>query len=248
MELQSTSLIFDLKIPSKHLGSFRGAIAEMMGIQHDLFHNHFQNEQGQARVHYRYPLIQYQMVSGRPSLLFIGKARQELAALLSEDKDWNISLEGKPLALSLFSKKEYQYSLGTHPQGGYYTYALHNWLALNQSNYEAFKQCRGLVAQCQFLERILANHLIGFAKGVGWQIPKDKGRFEASIQSIQGHALRRYKEVKFEVFDVVFETQLSLPSHIGLGKAVSLGFGKLQPLYQKQAVEDVAFPMLEMTF
>ena len=211
---------FDADISPAEVPAFRGAVIEKVGIEQEIFHNH-NNEEGGNGYHYRYPLIQYKALEGRPAILFIGDAVSE-AHHLFRQPDWELSFTRRKLRGRLVRSqtKEYEVRLTPAPR----PYLLRRWLALNQDNHRRFEETRGMAARARLLERVLAGHILGFASGVGIRFEE---RFELAITEIEQQRIRSFEGVKSLTFDVRFEANLLLPPHIGLGKGVTQGFGVL---------------------
>ncbi|MCB9287132.1 MAG: hypothetical protein H6560_07405 [Lewinellaceae bacterium] len=211
---------FDADISPAEVPAFRGAVIEKVGIEQEIFHNH-NNEAGGNGYHYRYPLIQYKALEGRPAILFIGDAVSE-AHHLFRQPDWELSFTRRKLRGRLVRSQTKEYEVGLTPAPR--PYLLRRWLALNQDNHRRFEETRGMAARARLLERVLAGHILGFASGVGIRFEE---RFELAITEIEQQRIRSFEGVKSLTFDVRFEANLLLPPHIGLGKGVTQGFGVL---------------------
>jgi hypothetical protein len=75
------------------------------------------------------------------------------------------------------------------------------------------------------LERILTGNLLSFAKGIGWQV---QGRVMAEVPTPPLLKTRAFKGVDIDVFDMEILTNMVLPEGLGLGKAVSVGYGVVE--------------------
>ena len=128
------------------------------------------------------------------------------------------------MAIDEFHFKNYPLAVEALDQGLPYSYKLMRWQALNQDNYPKYQEKEGLRAMIDFLEPLLANHLIAFAKGIAWQIPQ---RFEVQITEMYPIRYPKYKDIRPMVFNFNFDSNLLLPDHIGIGKGAALGFGTL---------------------
>ncbi len=224
---------FDLPLKFEHLPRFRGAIANLVGREHILFHHHYQDEQGAEKLLYQYPLIQYKWLYGKGSIVCLNEAIQEIHHLFDGNRQWQLRLGDREVDLRVETLRLHEFTLQIHPEHEPYTYALRSWLALNSENYRRYQATEGLKAKLELLEGILANHLIAFAKGVGWHIPtEEKGRFPLTIEEMDCYATR-FKGQKLMAFSLKFKTTLFLPSYIGLGKGVSRGYGMLKFLPDK---------------
>jgi hypothetical protein len=218
--LRLLSVSFDTHVPPWELPQFRAAIAHKVGLEHEWFHNH-DNESG--GYHIRYPLIQYHTdrrgEQMQPSLICLQAGVEEAHHFFSQP-DWNVRLGQRDLSLRIarLDMQQYHLRLDDKPR----QYRLHHWKPFNSDNYRHYTSLRGIVEQCSFLEGILLANILTFASGVDWQIDE---RFPIKITQILKTEWMEYKGVKFLGFSLDFETPLVLPPGIGLGKAVSMGFG-----------------------
>lgn len=215
----------DIPLRRSEIPYLRGAIAERAGWDNDLFHNH--REGRPDRYHYRYPLVQYQCRRGNAALVGLNAGAETLRALLQPAqmtfcgdlpvKHWNET--SRPLGMT------------EQPQ----TYALRQWLALNAGNYRRWDAMRNdPEAQRLELERILVAHLLAFAEGVGYEVPRPRGLW-VRLDEINLPRQVRCHDAKLLSFDVVFQANMSLPRGVGIGKAASHGFGLLTPVAVRQS-------------
>ncbi|MEL6676288.1 MAG: CRISPR-associated endonuclease Cas6 [Bacteroidota bacterium] len=239
---------FNLPLRPSQISQWRGAVAESAGwTENDLFHNHARVEvvpetlppSGKSqheistlaapavtlkdRYLYRYPLIQYRVIDGRAALFAVGEGVPALRSWLMNRPDEFIigKQKGRLLIQGL---QEQVHELKVLPQAR--LYRLMDYQALNQENYQRWKAADSLVERVHLLDQLLNNHLIGLAKGLDWQIQE---RFEARLLN-----LRKIRTVKTHgserlAFNLIIKTRLDLPPGIAIGKAVSHGFGTLQP-------------------
>ena len=211
---------FDAAISPNEVPAFRGAVIEKVGIEQEVFHNH-DNEGTGNGYHYRYPLIQYKALGGRPVVLFIDTAVSE-AYHLFRQPSWELNFTRRQTLAKLVSSETREYEVGVI--GQHQAYTLKRWQALNQDNYRRFQQLHGIAEQAKYLEGILAGHILGFASGLGIRFEK---RFGLAITAIEQQRFRSFEGVKNLAFDIRFDANVELPPYIGLGKGVSQGFGVL---------------------
>ncbi|MEM0995315.1 MAG: CRISPR-associated endonuclease Cas6, partial [Bacteroidota bacterium] len=74
----------------------------------------------------------------------------------------------------------------------------------------------------QLLENVLRGHLLVALWGMGW---REDVPIEVCIQEMRRSQTVPFKGVQHTIFDLVYTTNVQLPNHIALGKAVSHGFG-----------------------
>jgi hypothetical protein len=222
MTLRILTVRFAATLTHDKLSAFRGALATKVGLEHDLFHNH-NNEEGASTVyHYRYPLMQYSLYMGQPVLTCIEEGIDEIQALFGQ-ADWTLNLHGQPFALTIDDLQIHEHTIAV-AETPIYTYTIHNWQALNQQNYAEYQQLVGLVAKTNFLQQKLVGCILAFARGANWHITE---RVQVVIHEYSSHRSTYKQNTPVTTFDVTFQTNIKLPAHIGIGKGAALGYGKL---------------------
>lgn len=227
-KLRTLAVTFDTSLNPWELPRFRGAMAWKVGLEHDWFHNH-NNETG--GLHHRYPLIQYKVSPHnggfRPMLLCLDQGIEEAHHFFSQP-DWSLELRQsahsdtayQTLPLRIAHLHVNQYTLNTWDRD--FHYRLHNWQALNTEHYLTYRDLDGIAERFQFLENILASHILSFARGVGWTLDR---RFNVCITKLLSEKYVQYKGVNVLSFSLEFKADVSLPEWVGLGKGGSVGFG-----------------------
>ena len=222
-KLRMLTVTFEQEILVRELENFRGAIVEKIGLdKSEFFHNHNNAPDAKQAFHYRYPLIQYALDNKRPRLIFLENAIDE-ARLFFSQPDWDMTVNGKPYKSSIQNIKASQPVLAL-AKGSAFTYRLQMWQALNTSNYEQFKKHTKLVDKITHLQSALSGHIIALASGLGYRIP---GRFELDLTDIYRTYAGHYKGVKVALYDIGFQTDMMIPTGLGLGKGASLGYGRV---------------------
>ena len=222
--VKTLSLSFNLPIEPYQLAQWRGAFIEMAGWDDDRFHNH----KGEDQFHYRYPLIQYRRQQGQAALLAINEGVTALQEMLAR-RDWTLNWQGSAHNLMIEDLRMHEQELRILdvPQ----SYRLHKWFALNQANMQKWDQCNHLLDRLQLLQPLLRNHLLACLWGMGWQ---GKDTIEVHIQDLHQSRPIRFHGTRFLAFDLSFSANISLPYHVGIGKAVSHGQGRLAPIGRKR--------------
>ena len=64
--------------------------------------------------------------------------------------------------------------------------------------------------------------MLSLCKGFGIQVDK---HIRCRIVKVENECLYKYKGVRMQGMDVVFQTNISLADFVGLGKGVSIGHG-----------------------
>jgi hypothetical protein len=205
--------IDEFNIQSKDL---RGAIAGLYPNE-ILLHQHYEN----GTVKYKYPLVQYKVVSRKCTLLGI----DEGAELINR-----LNLIGKTV---VFSRQEFkilkkditfqELPYGTTNTMKYYTF-LTPWLALNEKNYEKYLIAGSWEKRKELLESILIGNIISISKSLEYTV----------TESINANILR-IREVKTKLkgnnmlgFLGTFSVNFEIPDYWGIGKSVSRGFGTVK--------------------
>ena len=228
-KLRILQVSFDSNLQPYQLPAFRGAVARKVGIEHEWFHNH-DNENG--GYHNRYPLIQYKLDTYkgqmRPMLLCLEQGIEEAHHLFSQP-DWTLNLNGEEMNLKIADLHVNQYTLNTWQQP--FRYRIHKWQAMNTDNYQKFQALHGIVERTGFLETLLHNQINSFAKGVDWDLTD---AFFVKILSTPAEEWLQYKhKQKTLVFTLDFECTVSLPEYVGLGRGASRGLGVVRRVRER---------------
>ena len=212
-------VIFENEITPSLISSFRGAIISKVGYDNQVFHNHNGDE-----YIYKYPVIQYKVISGKAALFCIGAGVDEIHHFFGL-RNWAIQLHQRRLDLKIDRLDLNNFNLNVWDKT--FRYHIRDWLALNERNYKVYQQLSGLKEKIAVLERLLTGNILSFAKGIGWQIEKP---IIVEIQQLKGQKMTRYKGVPLMAFDVDFNCNVSLPNYLGLGKSASHGFGMVRQI------------------
>lgn len=212
---------FDLPLNFNELPMFRAAIAHKVGLEHELFHHHTTNPQGERKLLYRYPFIQYKLIQKNATIVCLQEGIEEVYKVFAQDS-MNIKLGQEEHKLHVKNMQLKEFKLHVSQENRHYH--ITNWLALNQKNYAQYQQTPQAIQRIAQLEKRLASHIIGFAKGVNWTI---EDKFDLYINDYPKQFGRKHKGNSLTAFSVNFTSNIVLPSFIGLGKSPSRGFGTL---------------------
>jgi Cas6b C-terminal domain/Cas6b N-terminal domain len=209
---------------------WRKGISAMVGTENDAFHNH----QDDGSVFYRPSTIFYRSEKGLATLF--GYGDEAVNALLSlvqryENKPIRLGHRSELFEVAQCNIQKHELLLSAQPS---YKFRLLDWVALNGKNFEIWNNTPKLTDRIALLERILVGNILVFCKSIGYQLPA--GALEVAIADCQQHEVVRYKDTDLLKFSVVFRTNLQLPPHIALGKAVSHGFGSLRALAVEEQI------------
>jgi hypothetical protein len=185
-------------------------------IQFELMHNH---EIGTDRYYYRYPAIQFKT---QDSLSIFGYKPEGVSILheiyLKTDK---ITLEGETISIKHKKIDVREEEFGE--DGKYYKYSFSSpWLALNQKNYNEYRDLKDNQKKKQKLHTILINNIISFCKFAGYTVTEQlivESEFYEQPAILKGKTLL--------AFNGEFKINFLLPDFIGLGKSSSRGYGNI---------------------
>jgi len=219
--MQILTLQFDLPLHPGDLSGFRAAIAELVGLEHEYFHNH-KNNIDPSQHHWSYPLIQYQVRRGKAQIMAMGKGRDAIYQYLLPKLPTTLAFANQTHRLGKFRifEQEYNWAISARP----FTYGLIHWLALNSNNYANWQKTDSEKTRQVILNKAITGHLRAFAERIG--LP--------STDIIHGSVLRvdRIKKMtwhkqSFVGFNALIQSNLALPPGPSLGRCVAFGFGEL---------------------
>ncbi len=217
MTIHLTTIQFpDIALQTRDAHKLRGYFGNLFKEHSPLLHNHY--ETGELR--YKYPLVQYKVLNGVPTLVAINEGAELLTQLFLKIKELQIDGEHYPI----FSKniENRRVEVGYSKQLHDYAFATY-WMGLNQENHKKYLKLSP-ENQEAFLNNILVGNILAFFKGVGLFLSQDQ-RIMTKVRVTQ--KTTKYKDKEMIAFDGSFVANVLLPSGIGLGKGVSRGFGTI---------------------
>lgn len=195
---------------------FRGFLADKYP-NYNLIHNHL--EEGKLR--YSYPQIQFKTINRHPAIIGIKDGISILKQVFMELNNIKIGDKEETVFEKSISLKEEEFGIAQD----YIDYQfLSPWMALNQENYEKYKQMNRF-EQIQFLKHILRENLKTISKGVDYTIP------DVEKVKVEGNFVKKvvnFKSLKMLCFTGFFLTNFYLPDYLGIGKQVARGFGMVK--------------------
>lgn len=184
-----------------------------------LLHNHYEQEES---LTLRYSMIHYRSHDKHASMVGINEGTELLLNLI---KNENLvrDLNGMLNAPTIY---EHELTFTDTPQ----SYRLYKYIPLSPEHYKVYKNCNSFAEKVNFIEERLTSHIKFFLHQFsGWN-DEEIDLLKVTIKDID----RITKETAFGnplmAFDMVFETNLSLPDKIALGRKITLGFGWLYRL------------------
>lgn len=213
LKIRFTNKMFPYEAPY-----FRAAVVEMTKRQSVLFHNHYEN----GGFRYDYPLIQYKVSDRKATIICLNDGTDDIHYLL-QNRELRLQIGNRPGTFEIEDVHLKYFNVQTWQ--GHFHYSLRHWMALNQENFRQYQQIDSEVERLQFLEKLLTGQILAFAEGVGWRAERP---IEVSITKLKGEKYMKYKDIHHLCFTLNFRTNVSLPDYIGIGKAVSVGYGMVK--------------------
>lgn len=220
IQLRTLVLRFSTPIDMWEIPELRGAVIKATGAQSLFFHNH----EGE-KLRYAYPLVQYKRIGGKAAIVFVGDG-VEAAADYFKSNTVEAMLGARPVRLELEHADAHVTTVNTWDDS--FHYSIRKCLPLNQCNYAAYTHTDSLTERYAIIERAMTGNILSMAKGVGLHID---GRISLTLTASHNHRKYEYKGVNMLGFDLEFDTNVSLPDYIGLGKGASRGFGTIKRIH-----------------
>ena len=227
---QTTITFPEIALRPRDGHKLRGYFGNLFREYSPLLHNHLTNEQPDApsayldsptpRYRYAYPLVQYKVIDQVPTLIGLGEGAQLLTQLFLQMRHLDINGERFPILSKHIHHN--QAVLGMADELIEYQFDT-LWMALNQSNYRDYRRYTYAEQQAQ-LKRILITQLLAtFREFNLWLEPQERILVRLSVNEQP----TQFKNQRMVGFTGHFLINVSLPDKIGLGKAVSRGFGSI---------------------
>jgi len=216
MKLNQTIIRFpQINLRTRDGHKLRGYFGNLFKDRSALLHNHM----GNGELRYDYPQVQYKVIDSTPMLVGVKKGAGLLKELFLKIKKLDIGGEEYIIRQKNIEGQELEVGITEDSK----TYKFETlWMALNQKNHNTYKVSDQLEQQ-HLLERILIGNLLSFFKAADHFVEDQiqvKGTFNEKSTQFKGN--------KMLAFEGAFTTNVRLPNYIGLGKAVSRGFGTIK--------------------
>lgn len=221
-EIKQTIIRFSGRLAQEEIPFFRGALLESAGNE-SAFHNHAEDSSSL----YRLPAIQYKLLGGTPAVVGVNcheNGADALERLFSSGSEYDFRI-GRSVRTFVVESKQTLFSSLSGKPGDRHRYVMRNWLPLNQENYRRYRQTDSLAERIAQLDRTLVGNILSLYRNFEVIFKEDISAYIVDILS-EGEAM--YKDVRMTTMDIVFDTDVFIPSAIGLGKGVSRGFGVVE--------------------
>jgi len=213
MEINQTIIRFpEIKLSTRDAHKLRGYFGNLFKEHSALLHNHFDD----GSLRYKYPLVQYKVVDNVPVLHGINEGGELLISLFLKISELNIDGSIFPIYHKNIENKTYKIDIVED----LFCYEFKTlYMGLNQKNYKTYIEAKETEKKL-LLKKTLTANILSFFKGIDYHA-EEKIMLTAQLNEKQ----TKFKDKNMIAFTGSFTTNVMLPDFIGLGKAVSRGFG-----------------------
>ena len=218
-EIQIVTISFpEIRLQARDAHKLRGYFGSFFKETSPLLHHHLDG----GGFRYAYPLVQYKVIDGVPTLLGLGEGAALMVQLFLEVKELNIN----GLVYPVHAKHIHSERIVIGMSDQLHTYSIETmWIALNQENHTRFLRNDKAEKQDQ-LESIAVRNILSFFSGVDSRLSQEQ-RIMVKLVGLQ-LCETNYKNTRIIGFKGNLVTNAILPNFIGIGKSVSRGFGMLR--------------------
>lgn len=200
----------DIDMKTRDGAKLRGYFAQEYE-EDDIMHNHKGNN-----FIFTYPKIQYKVINNTPFICGIAEGAN-VAAKIGIDTD-QISIQSNELIT--YEKEVIKHKVEFGLYKDYIEYKLLTpWMALNQNNIRIYRNS-GNIEKEEMLKKILIGNILSMSKGVEYTV-KDIIHAWIDLQEISV----KFKNIDMVAFKGRLKINFDIPDYLGIGKAVSRGFG-----------------------
>jgi len=184
------------------------------------------NHTASGNYRYVYPEIQFKFLEDSLNIVGFGIGASILKEVFQQVDSVEIGFRLRKLP----EKEIHAYQSRVGPASEIYPYRFATpWMALNQENYEKFKNLPFKEWKPR-LERILWGNLRALAHGFDlWLDNPEKIQVHGEFYS--GHSV--FKDYHIMTFTGTFKTNFYIPPGLGIGKQVARGFGTVDAYLEK---------------
>jgi hypothetical protein len=224
--LPITTISFpEITLHTRDAHKLRGYFGDLFREHSPLLHNHLQVENdlpgGPRRYRYAYPLVQYKVLKQVPTLVGVGEGAGLLTKLFLQIKELNINGERFSIMDKCICHE--QAPIGITDELIEYRFET-LWMALNQENYHDYRRYAKDEQSAQ-LKRVLTSQILAtFREFMLWLEPHERVLLRLLVEERS----TQFKNQTMMAFTGGFLANILLPDGLGLGKAVSRGFGSIK--------------------
>ncbi len=207
----------EIRLQTRDAHKLRGYFGNLFKQHSPILHNHYKD----GRFRYKYPSVQYKIINNVATLIGIDEGAELLPSLFLKIKELDINGEK-------FDVNTKNIELKSEEVG--YSQSLHEyefvtlWMGLNQTNYAKYNKLNSDAEKQDMLNTILVGHILSFFRNTNIELePNERLMAKVNVREKSTN----FKENKMIAFSGSFVVNALLPDEIGLGKAVSRGFGTI---------------------
>ncbi len=216
---KSTLLLDNVRLRPSQIHKFRGFIGNLFS-DYDLIHNH---NRLTGKYIYRYPLIQFKLVSGKPAIIAITDQAVNLFSEIFMKLD-KIVVDGVTIPVFEKNLKIEDVEFGYSAETFMYEF-VSPWIGLNQKNYQKYDETITIKEKNEILKRTLIGNILSMAKYLDcWLGKNQKINLELQVKEKKVNLKRK----SMLGFTGIFKTNFMIPDDLGIGKSVSRGFGTVR--------------------
>lgn len=205
----------EIRLATRDAHKLRGYFGTLFKEHSPLLHNHL--ETGESA--YRYPLVQYKVLAGIPTLIGLNEGADLLPQLFIKIKTLELDGQSYPVLQKNIENKIISIGLSEELQA-YRFETL--WMALNQQNFAAYIR-EEEDHKLRHLKSVLVGNILSFYKAMGYRATST---IMAKLK-VTGQKETLFKNNAMMGFEGEFVTNSLLPDAIGLGKQTARGFGTI---------------------
>ncbi len=184
-------------------------------------HHHI-NANGDRKLLYSYPMIQYKINRDRAIILGIGDdAISVLHQVVLHIQKLNLGTNSYTIKEIKVHYEESEFNITQDEI--FHTYKfISPWVALNKNNYTRYKNA-SIENRRILLHKILIGNILSISKYLGYTVPS-----EIKVNTELYPAKITYKNIDMIAFRGIFEANFMIPDYLGIGRKVSHGYGTVK--------------------
>jgi Cas6b C-terminal domain/Cas6b N-terminal domain len=230
-QIPMTTITFpEIALRTRDAHKLRGYFGALFREHSPLLHNHLERDEESPeqplRYRYAYPLVQYKVLDAVPTLVGLGEGAGLMAQLFLQMRELDIDRgDGTRAVFPILSKhiRHEQATLGMSDELLEYRFET-LWMALNQDNYRDYCRYSDAERPAQ-LRRVLTSQVLATFREFGlWLESHERIMIRLSVDE----RTTQFKNQTMVAFTGRFLANVVLPDGLGLGKAVSRGFGSIR--------------------
>lgn len=215
MKIKTAHLILETDFPvNEGAEKLRGYFGNKFP-DHLVLHHHLEGTQ----YLYTYPLVQYKIIGGFPSLLGIEEGADVLKDISGEIEELHLGKSNYQVEQVTIHQRSYQVQPGRQTQYKFIT----PWIGLNSDNYEIYQLMHDWKDKKLFLNKKIVGNILSMCKGLGIIVNR-----HLDVHSRLDDQLVSFKGLELMGFTGEFRVNFQIPDFFGLGKGVSQGFGTVK--------------------